>query len=203
MNNLTPLYMKEPIPPLHQSQYFLRDRDSVGRIKARTEKFQASFYPNSILEWNKLKPEIRHSQSVAIFKSRLLSIIRPPPKPVFGIYDPIGISYISQLRVGLSKLNFHKFNHNFRDTVSPMCPTNDGVEDTEHFLLLCPSFDIQRRDLLAGVSAVLQHFLEVNTLSNNAFIQVLLYGDQKLPIDINRNILKLTLSFIHQTGRFN
>ena len=84
-----------------------------------------------------------------------------------------------------------------------MCPTNDGVEDTEHFLLLCPSFDIQRRDLLAGVSAVLQHFLEVNTLSNNAFIQVLLYGDEKLPIDINRNILKLTLSFIHQTGRFN
>ena len=31
-----------------------------------------------------------------------------------------------------------------------MCPTNDGVEDTEHFLLHCPSFDEERRDLLAG-----------------------------------------------------
>ena len=27
--------------------------------------------------------------------------------------------------------------------VSPMCLTNDGVEDTEHFLLLCQSFAVQ------------------------------------------------------------
>ena len=33
-----------------------------------------------------------------------------------------------------------------------MCPTNDGVEDTEHFLLLCPSFNIQRSEFLARVS---------------------------------------------------
>ena len=30
-----------------------------------------------------------------------------------------------------------------------MCPTNDSIEDMEHFLLLCPSFDVQRRHLLA------------------------------------------------------
>ena len=52
-------------------------------------------------------------------------------------------SYLSQVRVGLSKLNFHKFKHNFRDAINPLCPTNDGIEDTEHFLLLCPAFDTQ------------------------------------------------------------
>ena len=36
-----------------------------------------------------------------------------------------------------------------------MCPTNGGVEDTEHSLLLCPSFDDQRRDLLAGIEELL------------------------------------------------
>ena len=34
-----------------------------------------------------------------------------------------------------------------------MCPTNDDVEDTEHVLLLYPSFEVPHRVLLAGVSA--------------------------------------------------
>ena len=199
----TPLYTKEPIPPPHQSQYSLRNQDVVGRIGARTEKFQSSFYPNCISEWNKLDPEIRITPSIAAFKSKLLSIIRPPAKPVFGIHDPLGLSYLSQIRVGLSKLNFHKFKHNFKDTINPMCPTNDGIEDTEHFLLHCPSFNIQRRDLLAGVSEVLQPFVQINALSNKVLVQLLLYGDKDLSSDVNKHVLELTLNFIHQTGRFD
>ena len=37
-------------------------------------------------------------------------------------------------------------------TINPMCPSNDGMEDTEHFLLLYPSFGVQRTDLLAGIN---------------------------------------------------
>ena len=99
-------------------------------MRARTEKFKSSFYSN------------------------LLSIVRFPAKSVFGIHDPIGLPYLTQFRVGLSKLDFHK--HNFRDTIKPMCPANDGIEDTEHFLLLCPSFDLQRRALLAGIVELLR-----------------------------------------------
>ena len=138
INNLTPLYTKEPIPPLQQSNYSLRNRDVIGRIKARTEKFLSSFYPNYICEWSKLDQEIRLAPSVAVFKAKLLSKIRPLAKSIFCIHDPIGLGYLFQLRVGLSKLSLHKFNHNFSDTVNPMCPTNDGIEDKEHFLLLCP-----------------------------------------------------------------
>ncbi len=131
----------------------------IGRIKTRTEKFQSSFYPHCIYEWNELDPEIRHSQSVAIFKAKLLSMIRLTAKSIFDIYGPIGISCLTQLRAGLSKLNLHKFNRNFKDTSTPMCPTNDGVEDTEHYLLIYPSFDSQQQDVLAGASAVSQPFL--------------------------------------------
>ena len=151
LNNLTPLYAKEPIPQPHQSKYSFRNQDAVGRIKVGIEKCLASFYPNCISELNRLDPEIRLAPSVGVFKKKLLTIIRPPAKSVFGIHDPIGLSYLSQIRVGLSRLNFHKFKHNFR-AINPMCPTNDGVEVTEHFLLLCPSFNIQRREFLAGVS---------------------------------------------------
>ena len=58
-------------------------------------------------------------------------------------------------------------------TINPMCPTNDGIEDTEHFLLLCPTFDVPRRDLLAGVSALLRplgHTNPSNEFLNADFI---------------------------------
>ena len=203
VNNLTPLYSKEPIPLLHRSNYSLRNQDVIGRIGARTEKFQSSFYPHCLAEWNELDPELRHAPSVAVFKKKLLSIIRPPAKSVFGIYDPVGLSYLTQIRVGLSKLNLHKFLHNFWDTVNPMCPTNDGIEDVEHFLLFCPSFEMQRRDFLAGVSELLRSFVQIDTLPNNVLIECLLYGDKNLTDDVNRSILELTLEFIHRTGRLD
>ena len=85
--------------------------------------------------------------------------------------------------------------------MNPMCPTNDGIEDTEHFLLLCSSFDIQRQDLLAGVSELLRPFVQIDTLPNKVLVQYLLYGNKELSNDINRNILERTLNFIHKTGR--
>ena len=126
------------------------------------------------------------------FSKKLLSIIRPPAKSVFGIHDPMGLSHLTKLRVGLSKLNLHKFRHNVKDTVSPMCPTNDGVEDTEHFLLLCPSFAVQRQNLLAQILPLLRPLGYAN-FSNEVLAQILLYGDENLPNDASRNILELKI----------
>ena len=139
INNLTPDYTRDPIPPLHETSYPFRNQPVVGQIRARTEKFRSSFYPDCLFEWNKLDPELRESPSVSILKKKISLHIRPPANSVYGIHNPKGIAYLTQLRVGLSKLNFHKFKHNFQDTVNPMCSINDGIEDTEHFLQLCNS----------------------------------------------------------------
>ena len=82
-----------------------------------------------------------------------------------------------------------------------MCSTSDGIEDMEHFLLLCPSFDLQRRDLLAGIVELLRPCVQIASLSNVALTQLLLYGDQDLSNDLNKNILELTLRFIHENGQ--
>ena len=113
-------------------------------------------------------------------------------KSFFGIHDPTGLSYLTQLRVGLSKLNFYKFKYNFRDTLNPMCPTNDGIEETEHFLLLCPSFVEPRKGLLAGFFALLRPF-GYTDLQNHFLLQILLYGYRSFPDEINREILLLIL----------
>ena len=105
-----------------------------------------------------------------------------------------GLSLLTQLRVGLSKLNHHKFKHNFRDTTNPMCSTNDGIEDTEHSLLLCPYFDVHRRDLLTGIFALLRPLGYVD-LANDFLLQLLLYGDKDFPDSVTGHILELTLDF--------
>ena len=85
-----------------------------------------------------------------------------------------------------------------------MRPTNDGIEEAEHFLLLCPSFDVQRRHLLVGVSLLLRPFVEINAPPpNGVLVQILLYGDKELSNEINKNILALTLVFIHNRGWFD
>ena len=201
INNLTPDYTRSPVPQLQESDYSLRRRAAVGQIRARTERFKSSFYPNCLSEWEKLDPEIRQSCSVNVFKKRLLAMIRPPSKKIYNIHDPKGLSILTQLHVGLSMLNFHKFKHNFSDTLNPLCPINDGIEDTEHFLLLCHAYDQERRDLLNSVNATLRPHGLTN-LTNETLLQLLLYGHEKLSFDLNTKILEATLNYIHASERF-
>ena len=201
VNDMTPEYMRYPIPQLQESTYNLRRPVTIGQICARTESFKSSFYPNCLSEWDELDPEIKFSTSVSVFKKRILSLIGPTCKRVYSIFDPKGLSILTQLRVGLSKLNSHKFRHNFRDTLNPMCPINDGIEDTEHFLLLCHAYALIRCDLLDSVNAILQ----TNGLSNlslQEMTKVLLYGHERLPADANKKILLATLEYIHASERF-
>ena len=114
INKLTPDYTREPIPPLHPNSYCFRNPSVVGQIMARTEKFKSSFYPDYLCEWNKLDPEIRQAPSVSVFKKKLISQIRSPANSVYGIHNQKGVAHLTQLRVGLSKLNFHKFENNFK-----------------------------------------------------------------------------------------
>ena len=110
-------------------------------------------------EWNTLDPEIRNAPSVTAFKHKLILKIRPFERSIYSIPDPIGVPYLSQIRVRLSKLNLHKFKHNFKDTINPFCPANDGVENAGHFFLFYPSCYNYQRDL-TRISVVLRPFVQ-------------------------------------------
>ena len=59
-----------------------------------------------------------------------------------------------------------------------------------------------KKHLLAGVFALLRPFGYAN-LQYNVLIQILSHGDQNFPNELNKNILLLTLQFIHKSGRFD
>lgn len=120
VNNLAQEYTRQPIPHLSQYNYGLRRPAIIGRISARTKSFGGRFYPSCRSEWNKLDPELKQSPTLKIFKKKLLKLIRPLPHPVYSIHDPKGLTILTQLRVGLSKLNLHKCAYNFKVTVNPL-----------------------------------------------------------------------------------
>ena len=104
----------------------------------------------------------------------------------------VRLSILTQLRIGLSKLNFHKFKHNFRDTSNHLCPANDGLEDTEHYFLRCRTYDADRLDLLNSVKSILLPHGLIN-LSKEELLKIILYGHEQLSFDLNTKILTATL----------
>ena len=48
-----------------------------------------------------------------------------------------------------------------------------------------------------------QHYLNENNLSNEPLMQTLLYSDKDFTDGLNRDILLLTLCFIHKAGRLD
>ena len=85
--------------------------------------------------------------------------------------------------------------------MNPMCPINDGIEDTEHFLLLCDSFKEHRCNLLTDFHVVLQS--SGHSIWSNTFLQLLLYGDESLSDEVNRSIPTLTITYILKTERLD
>ena len=156
---------------------------------------------SSLLEWNKLPHEVRESTYNRCFQNKLLSLIHLPPKPVYSIHYPKSLTILTQLCVGLSMLNLHKFRHNFRGTLNLMCPSNEVVEDTEHFLLRCHSYDAYRTDFLDSVNSILQPY-DLPHLSNALLLKMILYGDERLSVDSSSEILKATLRYIYATHCF-
>ena len=204
MTNQTTDYLRIPTLSLHRHLYGIRSGNVLKDIECESYRYRNSFFPDAVSMWNDLGPELRESESVSKFKSTLLKLYRPVKKSIFNIND-IGIKWIFQLRVGLSPLKSHKKSHNFlgyEEDLSDTCNCLTGLETTCHFVLHCPNFIVHRNLLLGTVNPILQSN-DLPRQGDQSFLHLLLYGDEKLNDEDNRNILKATINFIRHTTRFS
>ena len=159
-----------------------------------------SFFPDGIKAWNNVIVQFPHIPSINILKNHILSLICPEKKSIFNIHDPLGLRYLFYLRVGLSPLRSHKKRHGFADTPHDNCSCNDGVEDTNHFLLSCSIYVTQRATLIASVTAILQKY-NLETLVNQSHLY--LYGHRIIVLADNKQIILSTINFMKETRRFS
>ena len=158
------------------------------------------FFPSAITEWNKLDCYIRNADSFKVFKKRLLSFIRPMPNSIYNIHNPLGVKYLTRLRIGFSHLKEHKFKHNFQDSIDPMCSCSSGIETTIHFFLHCANFNIQRQTLFDKIATI-----DANILTENgdSIVNTLLFGKPNCENSFNKAMLNASVEYILSTERFN
>ena len=139
LNNEHPQYLFNLIP-VRPTLYPTRNALNIPLLNANHNFFKNSFFPSTIIEWNKLDPGLRKAESLLLFKTNILKFKRPSPNSVYNCHNPKGLKLITRLRLGLSHLREHKFKHNFQDTINLLCSYGIDIESTEHFLLHCPQF---------------------------------------------------------------
>ena len=200
MNDLTPSYLREPVPDPQIHLFGPRSTNVLPPIPCRNDRFKNSFYPDAVRMWNNVGVEFRSIPKLSDFKSSYLEIISPLKRDIFGIHDPDGVGRLFQLRVGLSPLRAHRKRHGFKDADDDTCTCGSGAEDSFHFLLSCPFFSNYRTDFLGGVSRVVDSF---PGMSGGEKLSCLLYGLNGLSDALNRDILCGTMKFISDSGRFN
>ena len=72
-NNLAPLYLTSICPPTiaSTSKYVTRYSQSIMVLRYKTSLFKNDFLPSTIRHWNDLDIDVRNSNSLNIFKSKL------------------------------------------------------------------------------------------------------------------------------------
>ena len=78
--NQSPSYLFNMIPRKSTS-HPTRGSHNIPLLGIKHNFFQNSYFPAAIKEWNRLDIDIRKSDSICIFKKRILSFIRPFKSP--------------------------------------------------------------------------------------------------------------------------
>lgn len=177
-----------------------RNSENIPQFSVKHNFFKNSFFPSAIIEWNKLDLNIRKLDSFSLFKASILKFIRPCPNSIFHCHNPTGIKLLSRLRLGLSHLREHKFNHSFQDVLNPICICGRDIETPCHFFLSCPNYDEERNILLNNLRQIAPNILSHN---DSQITQILLFGDTSLNNETNTSILNSTINYLLSTNRFD
>ena len=149
-----------------QIHHNTRNADKVETYYCRTDIFKNSFFPYTIIEWNKLDIDIRKSKSYATFRNTLLKLGRPIQRAIYSISNPVAVGLKLLTCHGLSHLNEHRFNHNFQNCINPLCSCSLEIEPTSHFLLHCHHYTNICVTLLKLVSTIFyQIFISHHTIA--------------------------------------
>ena len=183
-----------------QIHHNTRNADKVETYYCRTDIFKNSFFPYTIIEWNKLDIDIRKSKSSATFRNTLLKLGRPIQRAIYSISNPVAVGLKLLTCHGLSHLNEHRFNHNFQNCINPLCSCSLKIESTSHFLLHCHHYTKIRVTLLNSIAEIIGNTFNIN---DECLVNLLLFGSQKYTEIENSHIVNATIKYLLDSGRFN
>ena len=188
------------IPPHFSKAYNTRTNNKIPLFSGEHNFFINSFFPSTVIEWNNLDLKIRNSKTFSAFKKSILKFIRPSSNSIFNCHSPKEIKLITRLRLVLSHLREHKFQHNFQDILNPICSCGDAIKTTVHYLLHCPNFLDERMTLLDNLQSIGEN---IHNKNDSQISELLLFGVSSNNDASNTCILNATIQYIMATKRFD
>ena len=198
LNRMTPPYLLDHIPEHRVINVSLRN-NVLRPPLSRTDRYDNSFFPFCINNWNKLDDTIKFLPSVSQFKSNLNKFVRPKGNNFYTIRDSVGIKLLTKIRVTFSDLRDHRYNHNF-NCENPVCSCGLDDETAVHFFLCCPRYNNLRTTCLSKISDIIGS--DITVLPNDHLTNILMYGSNIYNDVSNELILIETMLFIKKSGRF-
>ena len=153
---------------------------------ARTETYINSFFPFAIRQWNLLSIEAKSKPSLNEFKN-FLKKNKSKKLDILYYGERWASVHHARLRIGCSKLNAHLCN-NLHVIHSSECDCGHPYEDPKHFFLECPLYADLRVKLDSDVSKI-----------SGCNIQTLLYGDNTLSLERNKQIFAAVHEYMKNT----
>ena len=193
-----PEYLLKKIPS-SQIHYNTRNAYQVETYYCRTD-IENSFFPYTIVEWNKLDVDIQKSKSCATFSNALVKLHRPIQCIMYSISNPVGLQLLTCLRLGLSHLNKHRFNHNFQNCINLLHSCSLEIESTFHFLVPCHNYRNICVTLLNSIAEIIGNTFNIN---DECLFNLLLFDSIKYTEIDSSHIVNTTIKYLLDSGRFN
>lgn len=188
----TPVYLQNSFPqPIGANdRYVLQNEHNFPEIGVRTSSFQNSFIPRTIHDWNNLNKDIKASDTLATFTSKLNTPPLTSPKWYYSGTRILSINH-AKLRMLCSPLNDHLFSH-IHVIDSPDCLCGHFRENNKHFLIDCPLYLIERN----------QMFNKLMQIGFQPSLNNILYGNSQYTEECNIMAFSIIQEYIAATGRF-
>ena len=177
-----------------------RFKGGYGHYPNYGHKFLNSFFPYISKLWNSLPVSTRILE-VADFKCQLKLDMKPAKYKTFSVGYKYSNSILTRFRTGRTDLNLDRFTIGL--STDPSCQCHHKVESSEHFILDCFLFTVERQKLFEQVEHLIPNFSKFNKKEK---FHILTRGVEALNPDFYYTNKKLSLAvqnFIIKTKRFS
>ena len=197
-NHITPSYITNILPHTraHDTNKTLRNANHHTQTQTRTTTFQRSFFTLTGKQWNDLPEHVKHLTCRG-FKNWLKQQLSTPKPPLYYSHGTKALNTLhTGLRNDMSHLNAHMFQ--IQKALSPACHCGHPEENTMHFILSCPKYELLRNELFNDISHNISNFKH-ESKSNQ--VHILLHGTS-LGGDGDREVARVFQNFLQDTHRF-
>ena len=96
------------------------------------------------------------------FQEKTINLIWTTCNETYGIPHPTWLKLLTRLGSRLSQFKDHKFNHNFRGFINPLCSCSLNIENNVHFFLHFQYFSLQRQALMNNIKSIDKDIINEN-----------------------------------------